>query len=168
MSLRPLRVYVAGSSAELERARWAMSALDGYSIEVTHDWVSSVEEVGSANPAEATDDERLAWADDDLSGVYQADVLWLLMPKQGSIGAYVELGLAIALGMPIVISGDHERSIFTVFGERFEQDADALDWITDLIALPVETVRYCDRHETFIVAIGDDEPSCGDCAGGLS
>ncbi len=136
------RVYVAGSSAQLERVKSAMAALREIGHTVTHAWPELVEEVGEANPLDATDAARRMWAADDLRGVYDADVLWLLMPSEGGFGAAVELGYALAHGIPVVVSGgDVKRSIFTVFGTCYDRDDQALD------AVFRHTAKECDCRE---------------------
>lgn len=127
------KVYVAGGSHEIARCEDAIQALRDLGHTVVHDWPRMVREVGSANPRDATDDMRQAWAEQDLDGVAEADVLWLLMPEREGFGAAVELGYAIAGGADIVISGPHQRSIFTVYADRV--------YPTDLDALKAEFMR---------------------------
>lgn len=130
-----MRIYVAASSNELARAKAAMNALRELGHTITHDWVTEVERVGSANPVDATLDEAAMWADEDLQGVEAAEVVWLLAPERDGFGAGVELGYAIALGMwdmdkqdlRIVCSGPYQRSIFTSMADAlYMSDADAL------------------------------------------
>ncbi len=121
------RVYVAASSKELGRAKAAMALLREYGHEVTHDWVAEVEEVGSANPEHATVADKCRWAKADLDGVRAADLIWLLMPDQGGLGAYWEAGYAQALGKGLIVSGKHRRSIFTVYAGCFDSDLEAFD-----------------------------------------
>jgi nucleoside 2-deoxyribosyltransferase len=130
-----VRIYVAASSDQLERAKAAIEALQANGHVVTHDWTIAVEEHGTANPRDATVEQRAAWATDDLTGVHDADILWLLMPGQGGFGAAVELGYALAHGRPIVVSGgDPMRSIFTAFATVYDRDDQAL----------AEAFRRCD------------------------
>jgi nucleoside 2-deoxyribosyltransferase len=123
-----MRIYVAGSSDQLERVEDAMIALERKGHTICHDWVTPVKQVGEANPPDASLYARLRWARDDLAGVDSAQVLWVLMPSKEGFGAGVELGYAIAKGIPIVVSGCHTRSIFTAFAtECFDRDDQALD-----------------------------------------
>lgn len=111
-----MKVYVAASSGQLDRATAAMNALEERGHTVTHDWVTEVRLVGEANPLDASQLEQLRWARADLAGVLDADIFWLLMPSSGGFGAAVELGYAIAKGIPIIVSGGvPSRSIFTSF-----------------------------------------------------
>lgn len=132
-------IYIAGSSRQIERAKAAARALakefPGGEVTITHRWWDIVEKVGEANPVDAQFHERMCWAADDLKGVEDADVVWLLMPPKElpCIGAYWEAGYADALGIDLVISGpDLERTIFTARGCCYDTDAAALDYITDL------------------------------------
>lgn len=113
-----------------------MSALRKAGVVVTHDWVACIDDVGSANPAGATDADRAQWAWEDLRGVKDADILWVLWPDTDSAGAYVELGYAIRGGQRILISGDYRKSIFTTAGECFPYDQDALDEIIGTLEWP--------------------------------
>lgn len=122
------RVYVAGSSAELQRAKQAMMSLRQFGHTVTHDWVTSVQLVGSANPTGATHYDRLCWSQDDLDGIERADVFWLLYPCSPSFGAGVELGFAYSQRKHLVVSGAHLlTSVFTALAQScYPCDDDAL------------------------------------------
>lgn len=130
-----MRVYVAGSSLQLDRVTAAMNAIEERGHEVTHDWCAEVRAVGHANPPEACLFDQLKWARDDLAGVSDADVFWLLMPTEGGFGAAVELGYAIAKGVTIIVSGGTpSRSIFTAFATAvYERDDQALEYFGELV-----------------------------------
>jgi nucleoside 2-deoxyribosyltransferase len=130
------KVYVAASSNQLERAKQTMAVLEERGYTVTHDWVTEVEVVGEANPVGASMTARANWAKADLSGVAAADVMLLLMPAEGGFGAAVELGYALALGIPVVASGCTERTIFTALARCFDRDDLALE-----AAFPDRTTR---------------------------
>jgi hypothetical protein len=123
-----MRIYVAASSKELGRAKWAMDAVRKLGHDITHDWVQCVEEEGEANPASASYTQRANWAEDDLCGVQEADVLWLLMPESEGFGAAVELGYALSKPYKrVVVSGCHERTIFTALANAcYDNDGAAL------------------------------------------
>jgi len=91
-----VKVYVAGSSKEMERAERVMNALRAAGHEITADWVAKIREVGVANPADFT--VRLAAAQADLDGVNNADAFVFLHPAPGvqTTGAWVELGYRLA------------------------------------------------------------------------
>jgi len=122
-----MNIYVAASSKQMDRAREAMAKLRAAGHTIAHDWVAEVEAVGSANPPDATLEERWDWAIDDFAGIDRADVLWLLVPAEGGAGAWVELGYALAKRKPVICSGCHERSIFTAMAVCYDRDDQAFD-----------------------------------------
>jgi len=137
----PLSVYVAAASGELARAKTFMTALRELGITVTSTWTDVIEQVGAANPMGAPQVDRAAWAQDDLDQVAKAQVLCLLLPPAGeaTIGAWVELGFALALGgtaaRPILVVGE-ERAIFTALANhRLPDDAAALNALKTLALL---------------------------------
>lgn len=123
-----LRVYVAGSSAELDRARRVMDALRLEGVEVVSTWLASIEAAGAANEGLAADARQHA-AETCLQEVASADVLLLLVPEGPSgIGCGVELGYAMAWrGKTIVAAGRTERTIFAALcDEEHVSDAGAI------------------------------------------
>ena len=137
----PLSVYVAAASSEIARAKAFMTALRALGITVTSTWTDVIEQVGAANPMAAAPADRAVWAQDDLDQVAKAQVLCLLLPPAGvtTIGAWVELGFALALGgtpaRPVLVVGE-ERSIFTALANhRLPDDAAALDALKTLALL---------------------------------
>jgi hypothetical protein len=109
-----VKVYVAASSKQIDRARAAMDRLRAAGHTVTHDWTASIAEVGCANPIDATRQQRRNWALDDLQGVLEADVLWVLMPADhDSFGAGVEFGRAIDSDVSRIVCSGACASIFT-------------------------------------------------------
>lgn len=132
---RPLRVYVAGASAEPDRARWAMDAVRASGAEVAHDWLAAIEAAGSANGGLAHVVRQRA-ATECLEAVESSDVLWLLAPETPSAGAWVELGAALGAGIEVIASGPAcGRSIFCSLAvDECPTDADALEIVRGLVA----------------------------------
>jgi hypothetical protein len=122
-----MRVYVAASSKQLDRARMWMAALRAMGHTISHDWTASIEERGEANPPDATRDECWDWAIDDFAGIDTADVVWVLMPTTEGFGAAVELGYALALRKPVIVSGVWNRSIFTAMAVCYDRDDQAFE-----------------------------------------
>ena len=120
-----LRVYVAGASADMEPARRAMEQVREAGATITEDWITAIERAGNANSLADEASARKA-ACDDLKAVRTADVVWITTPieRAHGCGLWVELGAALAYGVPVVISGPQsERSIFASLCERYA-DAD--------------------------------------------
>lgn len=125
-----MKVYVAASSAEIERAEAAIASLRDLGIQVTSTWPAVVRSVGVSNPRGASRADRRAWSETDLLELAAAEHLWLLAPgpESPTRGAWVELGYARAAGLVIVSSGDTLQSIFPALGLEFATDADALNY----------------------------------------
>ena len=128
------KVYLAGASAELARAREWASKLRDADIMVTSTWVEVIGRVGAANPANATIEQLTKWVLRDLAEVSDSDVLWLLLPPLSiqTVGAWIELGTAQNEKKHIVMSGPH-RPIFTpvLANAHFEADQAAFDYIQE-------------------------------------
>ena len=126
-------VYVAGSSAEWETVSGCVEGLKKAGILVTHDWTQQVR-VARAEDKSNKDyppsyRKTLAW--DDLQGVLSARFLWLVTPKGSTIGAWVELGAAMASGKTIVVSGDASSCIFGSLADfHFDTHEEALGFFT--------------------------------------
>lgn len=109
-----LRVYIAGASAERSRVRDAMTLAAERGLRVTFDWLAEIERVGTANPPDLDQAQVSAFA--DLRAIDEADVVWLLAPREGVVttGAWAELGYALGRRVPVVVSGiePHMRCLF--------------------------------------------------------
>lgn len=140
-----MKVYIACSSQEPERARWAMDAVRRLGCEVAHDWLRAIEEDGAAN--EGLDSEarldRSAECLEALDDLGDEDVFWLLVPVTNSAGAWAEFGYVLArerhcdmYELPeIVVSGSAvESSIFTAQADAFDCDDNALQYVSSLAA----------------------------------
>ena len=102
--------------------------------------------IGSGGDSQLSDADRIKYAQADLDGVLQADIVWLLAANdKGACGSWVELGAAqsarqlrVALGFgpsPIIfVSGPkNKRTIFTELADKlFETDEEALAYIVGL------------------------------------
>lgn len=133
-----MKVYVAGASGEMERAAEAMATLVKIpGVELAHNWVQQILDVGAANPRDAAEAQRRAWSMDVMERVRGAAVLWLLLPTVPTIGAWCELSAAVAFDMAqsgpqklVVTSGQEDVRLSTIFTalarEHFDTDAEAL------------------------------------------
>lgn len=131
-----MKVYIAGPSSDLDRVDRAIALLAHVEgVELTYDWTKAVRaerERGVTDDALSFEDAR-RYATLDLRAIRQADLLWLLLPPPGStsVGAWVELGYALAMGLRIVASGERSSSIFVRgFMRQYASDAAAVDHIS--------------------------------------
>ena len=130
-------VYVAGASAELERAQQVMEWVRSEGWTVAHDWVADVvrERIeGGRSDAELTRYEKARYAVADLNALRGSDVFWLLAPEKPTTGAWVELGSAYAKEMRLVVSGPAwDTHLFSALAQdSYETDLAALEAITHI------------------------------------
>jgi len=127
-----LKVYLAGSTQDIERVKRWKGALVSVGVEVVSTWIEVIEKVGGANPRGATKVQRADWSTTDLAEVASADVLWFLVPPadKATRGAWLEFGYAVARHITLISSGDTRQSIFTAMGIELETDEDAFYLIT--------------------------------------
>jgi hypothetical protein len=126
-----VRIYVAASSAERDRARRAIAAVCATpGLELTHDWLTEIEATGVTDRELDRAGQRAA-ALTDLHAIRRAQVLWLLAPAAPSQGAGVEWGWALASAvLPIVSGPAASNSIFSsLAGLEFATDELALDYL---------------------------------------
>lgn len=120
-------VYVAGASAELERAESAIRRARAQGLVVTYDWPISfraAQATGGDDSLGRADRYRVACEDRD--GVLRARALWLLAPRRGSTGAGFELGLAYAWGKHVVVSGENRHLFASLAHVEVDRDEEAI------------------------------------------
>lgn len=132
--------YLAASSADISRAKLWRDKLVANGVNVVSTWIETVEQVGNANPRNATTAQRHGWSLDDLVQIDKAYVFWFLVPPMTSPtrGAWLEFGYAInrfwfvsdKMTKPVCIaSGDTKQSIFCALATEFETDEQAFEHV---------------------------------------
>lgn len=130
-------VYIAGASAEWERAKARMDWVRSEpGLELAHDWVADVVKHrvnGGKSDADLTDEQRFKLASYDMAAVGTCDIFWLLVPDAGvlTVGAWVELGAAIAEMRKVIVSGArHGEHLFCSLADVVcHDDSGAQMWI---------------------------------------
>jgi len=123
-----MRIYVAGSSQEVDLVEGSQRRLIDAGHTITHDWCAVLRKLASPNAIGSPRHQRAKLAYDDLRGAVAGDVFWLRMTSPGvkpSFGSGVELGytLGSANQRPrIIVSGDDDRSIFTALASENYKD----------------------------------------------
>lgn len=130
-----MKIYIASASAmpHLELVEGYMRGVERAGHTITYDWTRAVRRAGSGSPDDSN--TRLEGVLNDLAGVRDADLVWLIAPpiESRSTGAWVELGYALACAVPVITSGDARRCIFADIAiKRFTEHLDALVWIESL------------------------------------
>ena len=133
----PMKIYIAGASAEIETAIHWIRKCKEVGIEITHDWTLDVL-ASKQNPNQYSLPEKLrACALNDYNGVIHADVFWALSTEGLSRGLHTEAGVALKRGGNItVVSGpDWQRNIFFyLFKYQFDSHETAFDMIKGMHA----------------------------------
>ena len=89
-----MNIYVAAKWEERERAREIMIQLIEAGHIITYDWTQAVEQMSCEQALR------------DLHGVFEADALVLIAEHDLAYkGALVEMGMAIACGLPVYVLG---------------------------------------------------------------
>lgn len=96
-----MNIYVTTKFENREEAREVMRLLEERGHTITLDWTTH--EIPKPG-----DKER--WAVDDLQGVADADLIFLILP--GGSGAHTELGAGLILGKRVIIVGEKLHSVF--------------------------------------------------------
>ncbi|MEM9072848.1 MAG: hypothetical protein AAGE52_30355 [Myxococcota bacterium] len=112
-------VYVAASSKELERARAAMERVRQHpTLTLAFDWTMGFGELA------------IPWsqiARTELAAIRRSDLFWLLGPGERRTDAWVEVGTALGLRIPVYASGHlPDESLFATLLRTFETDDDAI------------------------------------------
>lgn len=108
-----MNIYVAGKIGDYKRVREVQELCRQYGHVVTWDWTFGIEEfivdgvVGEA----PTISERRQHAFDDLVGVSAADCL-IALGYPGLCGTLVEIGYALAHGIPVLLLTWQHKSVF--------------------------------------------------------
>lgn len=104
--MKPNGIYIAGASAEIERAEAAIAHAVKLGLEVTYNWTKDIR----AHAAQGKTDKDLSdvvlklHATKDLVGIVEARVFVLLAPQFPSTGCWAELGYALAHGRRVFVS----------------------------------------------------------------
>ncbi len=124
-------IYVAGASSERTRIAAYMAELRRAGWRVTVDWPAIIDASPLPEAALSFDAAR-GHAIVDLNGVRRAAVLWLVLPSNPSVGCWVELGYALGVHVPQVITSGESHSIFARLASRhFASHVDALAALID-------------------------------------
>jgi hypothetical protein len=101
-----MKVYVASPWSDRNLAATFAERLEARGVEITHKWW-----LKEGDYEEITPEFARECAEKDFFGVYDADCL-LLINTSLSEGKAVEMGLALAWGVPIVAVGKPSRNLF--------------------------------------------------------
>ena len=93
-----LKIYVAASSKEMDRAQKAMDWVKTtWGLELAHDWVADIKQRAERGLTDddLTMEEAARFVGADINAILQSNVLWLLLPTTPTTGAWIEYGIGI-------------------------------------------------------------------------
>lgn len=88
-------IYVAGASAEIELVRGYMRRLESAGLRIAYDWPAGIDAHGGLANEGVPNPKKVA--EGDIRGIEAATIFWLILPEKPTIGAWVELGIALGL-----------------------------------------------------------------------
>jgi hypothetical protein len=130
-------IYVAASSADIERAELWSNRLRGEGITVTSVWPETIRRVQAergmrttneaSNPKQASVADRRTWAMENVRQIRAAELFWLLVPgpENPSQGAYWEFACAWNERKLTIASGGDQRFVFTALAQILVDDDEA-------------------------------------------
>lgn len=105
-------VYVAGKTHDYMRVREVQRAVKRLGHYITYDWTRDVERHGPDNEISVpTNEDMIYYAMLDLKGVREAEAL-IVLGHPRLCGALIEMGIAVALGIPIHMVEVEQYSVF--------------------------------------------------------
>ena len=119
-----MKVYVAGAWVEqLQRAKPTIARLQANGVHITFDWTAKEPDRANVNgDAGLPTEERRKYAELDLKGVLDADVVWLLAPSdKGACGSWIEFGAALATRHARIGTSQRPRPLVVVSGEKWKR-----------------------------------------------
>lgn len=138
------RIYVAGKFEEVVAVRAAQQALIARGYDITHDWTH---ESSAGLEGERLETFLTGCATDDYNGVADADAI-LVLNHDRAFGAMVEMGIALARGIPVFVVGYKIRdNIFFHLGSDFGM------YLFDTVEEAVEAI---DQMRQVLTGLGDD------------
>ena len=126
-------LYVASASENLHLVESYVDDLRSRGFSITYEWTKDVREGGFKPDSELSQVQRRYAARMDAAGVKAADLVWVITPsvKNQGCGMWIEMGMALALGKRVVVSGAlARRSVFSELAEAcFDEHNEALSYI---------------------------------------
>jgi hypothetical protein len=127
-----MKVYVAGSLADVVAVQAVQSAVKTAGHSVTHDWTRDLDV--ALNDYAEDPDAAARIASTDLLAVLEADALVLVANEQPGRGMFVELGAALACvargqSMEVVVVGSQADDSVFYFHPAVQRYVSVTDWL---------------------------------------
>ena len=118
-------IYVASATEQLVLVEHYVDRLRAAGFLITYEWTKDVREGGFKPDVELSEVQRRYAAKMDSHGVKTAGMVWVVTPptKSQGCGMWIEMGMALALGKRVIISGPlARRSVFAELAEAVFDD----------------------------------------------
>lgn len=127
-----MRVYVAGSLADVDAVQEVQSAVESAGHDVPHDWTRGLDVLLEDYAEHPGVSQRIART--DLLAVLAADALVLVANEQPGRGMFVELGAALARveggqEMQVVVVGSRTSDSVFYFHPAVQRHSTVGDWL---------------------------------------
>lgn len=107
------RVYVAGSTRDVERANAVQDIARAFGCEITFDWTGAEGEIRTDGSWDTVPERGAAIAAREISACQAADLIILLFPPTGGgLGCWIEMGAGLATGAEVWVVGPQRDSVF--------------------------------------------------------
>lgn len=129
-----LKVYVAASAKEVEKARKFKLSLELIGVNVTSSWINSTSSwINSTSFVDDLSNKSLSkhYAYEDLEDIVNAHIVVFLAGEEQSPGKLTEIGYALGINKPIFYVG----SLYSIFHHHdsiyhWRNEEDVIKWLT--------------------------------------
>jgi nucleoside 2-deoxyribosyltransferase len=122
-----MKIYVAGSTKQMEAVRGISRVVKDLGNEITFDWTERVEQLGDAHVNPVPHEARREGAYLDREGIKEADglIVWLT-PE--CLGTLIEIGMACVWEIPTLLLCPHALEDSEAIRTSIFYDMDHITW----------------------------------------
>lgn len=125
--------YIASATEQYMLVEHFVDRLREAGVEITFEWTPDLRAGGFKPDSQLSEIHRRYIARMDANGVRDAELVWVMTPtlREHGCGMWVEMGIALALGKRVVVSGPlAKRTVFSELAERvFSTHEEAFEYI---------------------------------------
>ena len=108
-----MRVYVAGSTRDVERVKGVQDAVRAFGHEITFDWTGAEGEIRTDGSWDTVPETGARIAQREIEAAGNADLTVLLFPPSGGgLGCWIEMGATLARGGEVWVLEPGRDSVF--------------------------------------------------------
>lgn len=108
-----MRIYVAGSTRDIERVKGVHDVVRAFGHEITFDWTGAEGEIRTDGSWDSASEAGARIAVREVEASYTADLTILLYPPSGGgLGCWIEMGATLAGGGEVWVVEPARDSVF--------------------------------------------------------